>query len=90
MTKKQMLEAAGQCLKVAYSYLAVRYRYDCLEAAIDVLRGSNMERIKAVKGIEEQYIIAEKSSDGFRWKNDQEVRKLDAMLQEVPQEYWIQ
>lgn len=90
LTKKAILEAVGQCLKIAYQYMAIRYRYDCLEAAIEILRGENMERIKTVKGIEEQYLIAEKSSDGFKWKNDKEVRKLDNMILQVPQEYWIQ
>lgn len=90
LTKKEILEAVGQCLKIAYQYMAIRYRYDCLEAAIEILRGENMERIKTVKGIEEQYLVAEKSSDGFKWKYDKEVVKLDDMILQVPQEYWIQ
>lgn len=92
LTKKEILEAVGQCLKIAYQYMAIRYRYDCLDAAIEILRGENMERIKIIKGIEEQYLIADKSSDGFsrRWRYDKEVEKLDYMLQQVPQEYWIQ
>lgn len=90
LTKMEILEAVGQCLKISYQYMAIRYRYDCLEAAIEILRGENMERIKIVKGIEEQYLIAEKSSDGFKWKYDKEVGKLDNMILQVPQEYWIQ
>ena len=90
LTKKEILEVVGQCLKIAYQYMAIRYRYDCLDAAIEILRGENMERIKIIKGIEEQYLIAEKSSDGFQWKYDKEVEKFDRMLQEVPQEYWVQ
>lgn len=90
LTKKQILEIVGQCLKIVYSYLGIRYRYDCLEAAIEILRGENMERMKIIKGIEEQYLVAEESSEGFRWKYDKEVSKLDDMLREVPQEYWIQ
>lgn len=90
LTKKEILEVVGQCLKIAYQYMAIRYRYDCLDAAIEILRGENMERIKIVKGIEEQYLIAEKSSDGFKWGFDEEVRKLDDMILQVPQEYWIQ
>lgn len=89
LTKKEILGVVGQCLKIAYQYMAIRYRYDCLDAAIEILRGKNMERIKIIKGIEEQYLIAEKSSDGFKWKYDEEVRKLDNMLLQVPQEYWI-
>lgn len=90
LTKKELLDVVGQCLKIVHSYIGIRYRYDCLEAAIEILRGENMDRIKAVKGIEEQYLIADKSSDGFKWKYDKEVQKLDNMLQEIPPEYWIQ
>lgn len=90
LTKKEILETVGQCLKIAYQYMAIRYRYDCLDAAIEILRGENMERIKIIKGIEEQYLIAEKSSEGFKWKHDKEIYKLDDMIQQVPQEYWLQ
>ncbi len=90
LTKKEILQTVGQCLKIAYQYMAIQYRYDCLEAAIEILRGENMERIKIVKGIEEQYLIAEKSSDGFKWDHDKEVRKFNNMILQVPQEYWIQ
>lgn len=90
LTKKELLEAAGSCMKIFRQYTALRYRYDCLDAAIEILRGKNMERIKVVKGIEEQYQIAEEASDGFEFKNNKEVYKLDGMLDLVPQEYWIQ
>lgn len=90
LTKKEILETVGQCLKIAYQYMAVRYRYDCLNAAIEILRGENMERIKIVKGIEEQYLIAEETSDGFKYDYQKEVRKLDEILLLVPQEYWVQ
>lgn len=90
LTKKEILETVGQCLKIAYQYMAIRYRYDCLDATIEILRGENMERIKIIKGIEEQYLIAEKSSEGFKWKYDKEIYKLDDMIKQVPQEYWIQ
>lgn len=90
LTKKEILEIVGQCLKIAYQYMAIRYRYDCLDAAIEILRGENMDRIKLIKGIEEQYLIADKSSRGFYFNYDKEIAKLDEMLYQVPQEYWIQ
>lgn len=89
LTKKQMLEAVGACLKIAYQYIAVRYRYDCMEAAIEILRGENREKLQAVKAIEEQYIIADKATNGFTWSSPEET-KLDKLLDLVPQEYWIQ
>ena len=89
LTKKQMLEAVGACLKIAYQYMAIRYRYDCMEAAIEILRGENMERLQTVKAIEEQYLIADKASDGFKFRVIETVN-LERMLEIVPQEYWIQ
>ncbi len=90
MTKKELLEAIGACLKVYTSYMALRYRYDCLEASLDIIREKNLERLKLIKAIEEQYIKADESSDHFKWKYDEQVSILDSMLYQVPQEYWIQ
>lgn len=90
LTKSQILEIAGQCLKIAYTYLGLRHRYDCLEAAIDTLRGKNLERIQIVKAIEEQYLKAEESSHGFQFQYGGEIQKLENLLHEVPAEYWLQ
>ena len=90
MTKKELLEAVGACLKVYTSYMALRYRYDCLKASLDIIREKNLERLKLIKAIEEQYIKAEEESNHFEFGYGQEVRKLDQMLDQVPQEYWIQ
>ena len=73
MTKKDLLYAVGACLKVCVSYLGVKYRYDCLKSAIDILRGQNMERIKLCKKIDEQYDAANKASDGFRYLYNSDV-----------------
>lgn len=90
LTKKELLEVINQCLCVFREYVAVKYRYDCLKSAIDILRDQNMDRIKTVKAIEEQYEIANEASDGFRYEYSTEVRKLESLLLNVPQEYWIQ
>lgn len=90
LTKAELLYAVGASLRICVSYLGIRYRYDCLKSAIDILRGRNMERIQLCKKIEDQYETAEASSDGFRFRFDEEVCKYDRLLEEVPQEYWIQ
>lgn len=90
LTKKELLGIAGACMKIFRQYTALRYRYDCLEAAIEILRGENKERIRVIKGIEEQYRVAEKDSHSFEYKYGKEVRKFNEMLELVPQEYWIQ
>lgn len=90
LTKQELLEAVGACLKVYASYVAIRYRYDCLEASLEIIREKNLQVLKLVKAIEEQYLKAESESNHFEYKYHKEVQKLDGMLAEVPQEYWIQ
>lgn len=90
MTKKEILEAVGQCLRIYASYTALRYRYDCLEASLEIIRGQNLEHLKLIKAIEEQYEKANEESDGFRYKYHKSIDTLDKMLNQVPQEYWIQ
>lgn len=90
LTKNELLEAVGACLKVYASYTSLRYRYDCLEASLNIIREKNLEGLKLVKAIEEQYLKAEEESEHFEYRYSPEVRKLDAMIDQIPQEYWIQ
>ena len=90
LTKKELLEACGQTLKVITQYATLKYRYDCLKTAFDVIKGENVRLMKLFRGIEEQYEKANEASDGFKYDWGKEVDKLDSMLWEVPQEYWIQ
>lgn len=90
LTKNELLEAVGACLQVYASYTALRYRYDCLEASLNIIREKNLEGLKLVKAIEEQYMKAEEESEHFKYQYGSEVRKLDSMLGQIPQEYWIQ
>lgn len=89
MTKKDLLEAIGACLKVYSSFVALQYRYDCLEASLKIIQEKNLEGLKMVKAIEEQYEKAEQESDHFEFRWGKEVQKLDTMLNEIPQEYWV-
>lgn len=67
MTKKELLEAVGACLKVYTAYIALQYRYDCLEASLKIIQEKNLEGLKLVKAIEEQYDIAELESNHFQY-----------------------
>ena len=90
LTKKELLDAVGVCLRVYSSFVGLRYRYDCLEASLDIIREKNLEALKLFKAIEEQYERAEEASNHFEYRYDPEVRTLDRMLEQVPQEYWVQ
>lgn len=90
LTKKEIIKAAGSCLKVATQYLAIRYRYDCLEASLKILQGQNLGMLKVLKALDEQYEKAEKISEGFKYNYHEEVKEFDNMLKEIPQEFWVQ
>lgn len=52
--------------------------------------GETLEHLKLIKAIDEQYGIAEEESSGFRYGFGKAIQVLDEMLDQVPQEYWIQ
>ena len=90
MTKNELLAAVGACLKVYSSYIALRYRYDCLKYSMDILREKNMDRLELVKAIEKQYLKAEESSYHFKLTYHADIQEFDRLLENVPQEYWVQ
>ena len=91
LTKDQLLDAAGQCMRIARQYLALKYRYHCLKSAIDVLSQENLTTIRIVKGIEDAYEKAEKETEGFTYCFFQEsLKDLDRALAELPDRFWIE
>lgn len=90
MTKDELIEAARQCFRVYQSFIGLRHRYDCLKAAMDILRDQNTGYLQMVKQIEDVYERAEKASSGFRYLFGKEVNELNRILENMPQEAWIQ
>lgn len=91
MTKDDLIVAARQCFRVYESYIALRHRYDCLKAAMDILRDENTGYLQMVKQIEEVYEKAEEESFGFRYQTyGEHMRKLDGYIEALPQEVWLQ
>lgn len=87
LTKKELLDAVRICLRVAKSYLGLRYRYDCLKAAIDILRGENAGYLQQVREIEKEYDRLDRAGDlQYSWRT----KTLDAMLDNLPWEVWVQ
>ncbi len=89
LTKKDLLDAVQVCLKVYSSFVALKYRYDCLSCSLDILRDDYMERLKTIKGIEELYEKADKESNGFQFSTGPAVREYERALQNLHQEYWL-
>lgn len=90
MTKDELIAAARQCFRIYQSFIALRHRYDCLKAAMDILRDQNTGYLQMVKRIEEVYEKADEESDGFKYQWCKEVMELDRILENMPQEAWIQ
>lgn len=86
-TKDQLLECVGSCLKVLYAYVGIRYRYDSLKAAFDILRDKNTGILKVAKAIDELY---EKCEEVRFSEYSKPVREFNEMLAALPQEAWIQ
>ena len=87
MTKDELIAATRQCLRVYSSFIALQHRYDCLKAAIDILRDQNGGYLKLTKQIEETYEKAEKENF-LEWRK--ETKEFDRFLENLPQEAWIQ
>lgn len=87
LSKEQMLQAANICFKIYHSYVGLRHRYDCLKAAIDILRDQNTGYLQIVKQIEEVY---EKANEARFYEYDQPTRDLNRLVNNMPDTAWIQ
>ena len=90
LTKDQILETAGVCLRIARQYLALQYRHDCLSAAFDIIKGRHEGLLQLVKYIDETYELAEKETDGFKYMFGDAVHALDRALSGLPERLWTE
>lgn len=90
MTKAQLIDAARLCFSVYQSYVGLIYRYDCLKASLDILRGANNAMLKMIREIEDMYAKAEEDSCGFKYLWCESVRSLDRLLDALPDRAWIE
>lgn len=86
LTKDQLIAAARQCFKVYQSFIALRCRYDCLKAAMDILRDENTGYLQMVKKIEKLYEQADKEKF---YEYGEAMQKLESFFECLPQEAWI-
>lgn len=92
LTKDQLIEAAQYCFGVYQAYIGLQHRYDCIRAALDILRDENTGYLKMVKQIDELYTKVYEETEGFRWTHGMQpaLREFDRMLESLPQEAWLQ
>lgn len=90
LTKDKMLTVFKLCMKIFTQYVGLQYRYDCLEASLDILRERNVGHMKAVREINELYDQADRDTKGFQflWKGDA-CTKLDKIIRSMPQEAFL-
>lgn len=86
-TKKELIECAHTVISVIVAYMAIKYRFDSLSAAADVLMEKSEKELRAVKEIEEAYQKA--AEDNFKeWYES--TRNLDRLLRDLPDKMWIE
>lgn len=92
LTKDQLIETAQICFRVYQSYIGLQYRYDCIKAALDILRDENTGYLQMVRQIEEAYEKADEETDGFRWEfnGGPALKELDGLIDNMPQDAWVQ
>lgn len=90
LTKKELLEAVGACLRIYSQFMALKYRYDCLYASFQILRDQNLSLLRLVESIDKQYEKAEEESRHFQFNYYASVQELDKMIATLPPECWLQ
>ena len=86
LTKDDLIDAARQCFKIYHAYIGLRYRYDNLKAAIDILKDRNTGVLQAVKEIDRLYDALEN-----RWSDyGKEAREWKQYTDALPPEVWLQ
>ena len=89
MTKDELIEAAQQCFRVFQQYIALRYRYDCLRSALDILRGYNSEYFHMIEDIDRLYDEAGNVSCRKSENYQKKIRELERVLGDLPKQAWV-
>lgn len=87
LIKDELISTCGQCFGIAMSYLNIRYKYDYLRAAYDILLDKNTSYLEAVKEIEKAYIAADES-DWYEYSDA--VREYEKLISALPDRAWIE
>ena len=86
ITKDKLLDMVGLSLETVRQYMGIKYRYDCLKGAIDILRGRNGSILNAIKAINEAYEEASKNTYDFKYDFS---TRLDRIISGLPDEIWL-
>lgn len=87
LTKERLIESARMCFRVYIAYLGIRHRYDCLKAAMDILKDQNTGCLQMAKKINETYEKA--NADNF-YSFCQSTKDLEKLVSCMPDIAWVQ
>lgn len=87
LTKKDLINTAGNCLKIFMNFVGLQNRYENLKTAMDILRDQNTGYLQMVKEIEKAYVDTEKEKF---YRYAPETRHFEKIIECLPQEAWIQ
>lgn len=91
LTKDKLIEAIQRCFGIYRAYIGIAYRYDCIKSAMDILRSENTSYLKTIERINELYEKADEETEGFKYCfKGNSLKKLNRLLENMPQEAWIQ
>lgn len=84
-TKDDLLDAAGQCVRIAACYMGLKVRYDNLRDALDLVRDNNANVLQVTDEINKAYdkIISE------CFPPHKDVMAFERMVDTLPQECWL-
>lgn len=84
LTKKELIKAGNQVFRVVISFLNVRYKYDYLSAAMDVLRNENTAFLEVIRKIEAEYSRVSEDCFSVEWKD------FEKLISGLPERVWIE
>ena len=87
LTKDELISICGQCFGIAISYFNIRYKYDYLRAAYEILKDKNTSYLEAVKEIEKAYTAADES-DWYEYSET--VREFEKLINALPEKVWVE
>ncbi len=86
MTKDDLIAAARRCFRIYHAYIGLRYRYDNLKAALDILRDQNTGVLQVVREIDRLYDALEGAWSDY----GKEAREWKQYTDALPPEAWLQ
>lgn len=87
LTKERLIQAGNQAFRIMICFLNVRYKYDYLRAAFDVIKGKNTALLDMVRDIEKLY---DKFSGDDYPANVEAEKELDKVIEAIPERMWVE